>query len=151
MSNVLMRTNYTPYQWLPVSTSLSNTLDFSLQHINSSVYDISNVAGAQVFTIWLDNRNLPADIALLENVGGTTLPPNAMLELTVAVPQGADLFVNVMHFVNRSLIKTNLVNGTLTETLEILNNMYYSGIILLVSRCHIFIFNLLLRVITSFR
>ena len=127
VSNVLMRTNSTPYQWLPTASSLTNTLDLSLRYMNSSLYNITNASGTHEFTIWLDNRNLPADIPLFDNVGGTTLPPNPMIGLVIDVPQGADLFVNVMHFVNRSLLQTNLSNGTILETEEIVNNMYYSG------------------------
>ena len=123
-----MRTNTTPYQWLPEASSLANSLDFSLRHINSLLYYVTNASGTHEFTIWLDNRNLPADIALLENVGGTTLPPDSMIGMSVNVPQGADLFVNVMHYLNHSLVNVTQSNGSITQVEEITNSMFYSGV-----------------------
>ena len=123
-----MRTNTTPYQWLPEASSLANSLDFSLRYINSSLYDVTNASGTHEFTIWLDNRNLPADIALLENVGGTTLPPDPMIGMSVNVPQGADLFVNVMHYLNHFLMNVTLSNGSITQVEEITKSMFYSGV-----------------------
>ena len=37
-------------------------------------------------------------------VGGTTLPPNAINSHAIFVPKNSDLFINVMHFVNWSQI-----------------------------------------------
>lgn len=51
-----------------------------------------------------------------------------MIGLSVNVSQGADLFVNVMHFVDRSLVQRNPDYETPKVTFDILNNMYYSGI-----------------------
>lgn len=124
-----MRTNTTPYQWLPEASSLANSLDFSLRYVNSTLYNVANASGSHEFTVWLDNRLMPADINLLdtENIHGTTLPPNPMIGISVIVPQGADLFVNVMHFLNHSLMNITLNNGLVEQVDEITNNLFYSG------------------------
>ena len=129
VTNQMARSNSTPHQWCPISTRMTNTMDFILTNIAGSSYNITNVNSSQQFEIWLDNRNLPSDTNYLENVGSTTFPPNEMNGFQVTVPQNADLFVNVLHLINStsvSHLSTN--NGTHNSTFQILNNNFYSGI-----------------------
>lgn len=128
VTNQLVRSNSTPYQWCPTSTRMTNTLDFILTKIAGSTYNISNVNETQQFEIWIDNRNLPADTNYLQQVGETTFPPNLMNGYQVTVPQNADLFVNALHLINFTTITNNVTNKS---TIQILNNNFYSGINLL--------------------
>ena len=66
---VLIRSNYTFYQWLPEFNRLSNTIEFAMFYENGSEYSIENATDEHAFTLWLDNRILPSTLNLLKNVG----------------------------------------------------------------------------------
>ena len=59
VSNVFIRSNSTPYQWLPNSGRMTNTFDLSLYNNNETLYNIANASGIEEFTLWIDNRILP--------------------------------------------------------------------------------------------
>ena len=121
----------TPYQWVPTSSSVSNSQGIDLLTINGTKYNISETSDQNEFEIWFDNRNEFKDLNFI--FGSTIFPPSKMGSHVLRVPKNVHLFLNVMHNVNSTTLIYNITNSSgsviATATKEqILNPDYYLGL-----------------------